>query len=574
MLSREYYSYLVKKWEDFQLTNQNTLSIFALGGINEIGKNMYVVQYADDIVIIDCGGKFPDESLLGIDLIIPDITYLEENREKIRALVVTHGHEDHIGGVPYFLKKLNVPIYATNFTLGLIELKLDEHRLMRDTKLIPVNADSKLDFGQLQVSFFKVSHSIPDCLGIVLHTPEGNVVHTGDFKFDLTPANNQYADIHKMAEIGRQGVLALISESTNAERTGLTPSERMVGSHMDEAFMKAEGKIIVSTFASNVNRVQQVVDSAIKTNRKLALLGRSMVNVVDVAIERGYLNVPEGMLIEPREVDRLAPEKVAILCTGSQGEPMAALSRLSSGNYRDVAIYPGDTVVLAASPIPGNEKDVSRIIDNLFQLGAKVIYGSGSTTGMHVSGHGYQEDLKLMLTLMQPTYFIPIHGEYRMLHHHRLLAESIGVEKNNTFIIKNGDVVDIENGAARQTRKVPSGDTYVDGISVGDVGAIVLRDRKQLSEDGMLVIVLTLSKSERKIISGPDTITRGFVFVKNSEDLIKEVNQLVRKTVNDLQEENVRQWNIIKQNIKKAVGQYLFAQTKRKPMILPIIIEI
>ncbi|WP_309856262.1 ribonuclease J [Bacillus sp. SLBN-46] len=574
MLSREYYSYLVKKWEDFQLTNQNTLSIFALGGINEIGKNMYVVQYADDIVIIDCGGKFPDESLLGIDLIIPDITYLEENREKIRALVVTHGHEDHIGGVPYFLKKLNVPIYATNFTLGLIELKLDEHRLMRDTKLIPVNADSKLDFGQLQVSFFKVSHSIPDCLGIVLHTPEGNVVHTGDFKFDLTPANNQYADIHKMAEIGRQGVLALISESTNAERTGLTPSERMVGSHMDEAFMKAEGKIIVSTFASNVNRVQQVVDSAIKTNRKLALLGRSMVNVVDVAIERGYLTVPEGMLIEPREVDQLAPEKVAILCTGSQGEPMAALSRLSSGNYRDVAIYPGDTVVLAASPIPGNEKDVSRIIDNLFQLGAKVIYGSGSTTGMHVSGHGYQEDLKLMLTLMQPTYFIPIHGEYRMLHHHRLLAESIGVEKNNTFIIKNGDVVDIENGAARQTRKVPSGDTYVDGISVGDVGAIVLRDRKQLSEDGMLVIVLTLSKSERKIISGPDTITRGFVFVKNSEDLIKEVNQLVRKTVNDLQEENVRQWNIIKQNIKKTVGQYLFAQTKRKPMILPIIIEI
>jgi ribonuclease J len=557
-----------------QLTNQNTLSIFALGGINEIGKNMYVVQYADDIVIIDCGGKFPDESLLGIDLIIPDITYLEENREKIRALVVTHGHEDHIGGVPYFLKKLNVPIYATNFTLGLIELKLEEHRLMRDTKLIPVNADSKLEFGQVHVSFFKVSHSIPDCLGIVLHTPEGNVVHTGDFKFDLTPANNQYADIHKMAEIGRQGVLALISESTNAERTGLTPSERMVGSHMDEAFMKAEGKIIVSTFASNVNRVQQVVDSAIKTNRKLALLGRSMVNVVDVAIERGYLNVPEGMLIEPREVDQLAPEKVAILCTGSQGEPMAALARLSGGNYRDVAIYPGDTVVLAASPIPGNEKDVSRIIDNLFQLGAKVIYGSGSTTGMHVSGHGYQEDLKLMLTLMQPTYFIPIHGEYRMLHHHRMLAESIGVEKNNTFIIKNGDVVDIENGAARQTRKVPSGDTYVDGISVGDVGAIVLRDRKQLSEDGMLVVVLTLSKSERKIISGPDTITRGFVFVKNSEDLIKEVNQLVRKTVNDLQEENVRQWNIIKQNIKKAVGQYLFAQTKRKPMILPIIIEI
>ncbi|CAH2716719.1 Ribonuclease J1 [Neobacillus rhizosphaerae] len=555
-------------------TTEDLLSIFALGGINEIGKNMYVVQYTDDIIIIDCGGKFPDESLLGIDLIIPDVTYLEENKEKIRALIVTHGHEDHIGGIPYLLRKLNVPIYATRFTLGLIELKLDEHRLTRDTKLIPIDSDSKLELGEMNVSFFKVSHSIPDCLGIVFHTPEGNVVHTGDFKFDLTPANNQYTDIHKMAAIGQQGVLVLISESTNAERTGLTPSERMVGSHMDEAFMKADGKIFISTFASNVNRVQQVVESCRMTNRKLALLGRSMVNVVSVAIERGYLTIPDGMLIEAKEAEQLAPEKVVILCTGSQGEPMAALSRLSSGNFRDISIYPGDTVILAASPIPGNEKDVSRIIDNLFQLGAKVIYGSGSTTGMHVSGHGYQEDLKLMLTLMKPTYFIPVHGEFRMLHHHRLLAESVGVEKGNTFIMKNGDVVDIENSIARQTRKISSGDTYVDGMGVGDVGEIVLRDRKQLSEDGMLVIVLTLSKTDRKIIQGPDTITRGFVFVKDSEDLIREINRLVKKTVNDLQTENIRQWNVIKQNIKKSVGQYLFAKTKRKPMILPIIIEI
>lgn len=555
-------------------TNENTLSIFALGGINEIGKNMYVVQYSDDIVVIDCGGKFPDESLLGIDLIIPDITYLEENQDKIRALIVTHGHEDHIGGIPYFLRKLNVPIYATRFTLGLIELKLTEHRLKGDTKLISIDSDSKLEFGEIGVSFFKVSHSIPDCLGIVFQTPEGTVVHTGDFKFDLTPANNQFADIHKMAEIGRQGVLVLISESTNAERTGLTPSERMVGGHMNEAFLKAQGKIFISTFASNVNRVQQVVDAAMMTNRKLALLGRSMVNVVSVAMERGYIHIPEGMLIEAGEVDKMSPEKVVILCTGSQGEPMAALSRLSSGNYRDVAIYPGDTVILAASPIPGNERDVSRIIDNLYQLGANVIYGSGSTTGMHVSGHGYQEDLKLMLTLMKPTYFIPIHGEYRMLHHHRLLAESIGVEEGNTFIIKNGDVVDIEHSVARQTRSIPSGDTYVDGMGVGDVGDIVLRDRKQLSEDGMLVVVITISKTDRKIISGPDTITRGFVFVKDSEYLLKEVNRLVKKTVSDLQDENIRQWNIIKQNIKKSVGQYLYAQTKRKPMILPIIIEI
>ncbi|WP_353050094.1 ribonuclease J [Bacillus sp. ISL-41] len=551
-----------------------TLSIFALGGINEIGKNMYVVQYEDDIFVIDCGGKFPDESLLGIDLIIPEMTYLEENRDKIRGLIVTHGHEDHIGGVPYFFKKLKAPVYATNFTLGLIELKLSEHKLLRGTELNKINSDSELDFGKVKVSFFKVSHSIPDCLGIVFHTPEGNVVHTGDFKFDLTPANDEQSEIHKMAKIGTEGVMALLSESTNAERTGLTPSERMVASHLEEAFMKAEGKIFVSTFASNVNRVQQVVEAAIKTDRKLALLGRSMVNVVDVAIERGYLNVPEGMLIQSNVVDQLDPHKVAILCTGSQGEPMAALSRLSSGNYRDVSVYPGDTVIMAASPIPGNEKDVSKIIDNLFKLGAKVIYGSGSTTGMHVSGHGYQEDLKLMLTLMKPKYFIPIHGEYRMLHHHLLLAESVGVEKGNTFIVKNGDIVDIENGEARQTRNVPAGDTYVDGVSVGDVGEIVLRDRKQLSEDGMLVIVLTLSKAERKIISGPDTISRGFVFVKNSEDLMKDVNNLVTKTVTELQEDNVYRWNVIKQGIKKAVGQHIFQKTRRRPMILPIIIEI
>ncbi|NRD77811.1 ribonuclease J [Bacillus sp. BRMEA1] len=550
------------------------LSIFALGGINEIGKNMYVVQYGDDIVIIDCGGKFPDESLLGIDLIIPDISYLEKNKEKIRALLVTHGHEDHIGGIPYFLRKLNIPIYGTSFTLGLIDLKLEEHRLKGDTRLIEIHADSKLELGPFQVSFFRVSHSIPDCLGIVLHTPEGVVVHTGDFKFDLTPENNQYSDIHKMAEIGRQGVLALISESTNAERSGLTPSERIVGAHMADAFMKAQGKVIVSTFASNVNRIQQVADAAFKTRRKLALLGRTMVNVVSVAMERGYLQIPDGMLIDANEIEQLPVEKVAILCTGSQGEPMAALARLSTGNYRDAAIYPGDTVILAASPIPGNEKDVSRIINNIYQLGANVIYGSGSSTGMHVSGHGYQEDLKLMLTLIKPEYFIPIHGEYRMLHHHRLLAESVGVEKENIFIIKNGDVVDFINGAARQTRKISSGDTYIDGMGIGDVGTIILRDRKQLSEDGMLVIVITINKSDRAIIAGPDTISRGFVFTRDSDELIKEVNRLTKKTVTELQEANIHQWNVIKQNIKKSIGQYLYAQTKRKPMILPIIIEI
>ncbi|MGE7691882.1 ribonuclease J [Lysinibacillus sp. NPDC097214] len=555
-------------------TKDNTLSIFALGGINEIGKNMYVVQYGNDILIIDCGAKFPDESLLGIDLIIPDITYLLENKEKIKALIVTHGHEDHIGGIPYLLKKINVPIYATRFTLGLIQLKLKEHKLLRETELIEIHSDSSLNFGQVDVSFFRTNHSIPDCLGIVMNTPEGNVVHTGDFKFDLTPVNDQFADIHKMSEIGSEGVLVLISESTNAERPGLTPSEKLVGNHIEDAFLHADRKIVISTFASNVNRIQQIVDATITTNRKLALLGRSMVNVVDVALERGYLDVPEDLLIDAREVKYLPPEEVVVLCTGSQGEPLAALSRLANGNHREVKILPDDTVILASSPIPGNEKGVSRIVDNLFQLGANVIYGSSSHTGMHVSGHGHQEDLKLMLTLMKPKFFIPIHGEFRMLHQHRLLAESVGVKRGHTFIMKNGDVIDIENSMARQTRKIPSGDTYVDGIGIGEVEGIVLRDRKQLSEDGMLVIVITLNKVDSAFISEPDTISRGFVYAKDFEELLTKVNILVKETVNELQEESKQQIHVLKREIKRAVGQYLFSQTKRKPMILPIIIEI
>ncbi|WNS73944.1 ribonuclease J [Bacillus sp. DTU_2020_1000418_1_SI_GHA_SEK_038] len=555
-------------------TGKNTLSIFALGGLNEIGKNMYAIEYANDILIIDCGNKFPDESLLGIDLIIPDISYLLENKDKIRALIVTHGHEDHIGGIPYLLKKLNVPVYSTRFTLGLIELKLREHKLLRETELIEINSNSNLKFEEISVSFFKVNHSIPDCLGIVFNTPEGNIVHTGDFKFDLTPANNEHSDIHKMAEIGRRGVLLLLSESTNAERPGSTPTEKMVGKHIEEAFIRAERKVILSTFASNISRVQQVVDAAQKTNRKIALLGRSMVNVVDVAMERGYLTVPDGMLIEPHAINEMAPEKVAILCTGSQGEPLAALSRLSTGNYRGVEIFPEDTVILAAGPIPGNERNVTRIVDNLYTLGANVIYGTGSSSGMHVSGHGYQEDLKLMLTLMKPTYFIPIHGEYRMLHHHRLLAESVGVDQGNTFIMNNGDVVDIENSIARQTRKIPAGNTYVDGEGVGDVGDIVLRDRKQLSEDGMLVIILTMNKTDGKLVSEPDTVSRGFVYNRKSEELLRNVNLLITKTVNDLQKGDKHQWNIIKKTIKKSIGEYLYTHTKRKPMILPIIIEI
>ncbi|QGQ96157.1 ribonuclease J [Paenibacillus psychroresistens] len=553
---------------------ESTLSIFSLGGINEIGKNMYVVQYSNDIIVIDCGSKFPDESLLGIDLIIPDMSYLQENKQKIRALVVTHGHEDHIGGIPYLLKKLNLPIYATRLTLGLIEVKLKEHGLLGESQRVIIDSDSNINFGMMQLSFFKTNHSIPDCLGVVFHTPEGTVVHTGDFKFDLTPVNDQYPDIHKMAEIGQKGVLVLLSESTNAERPGFTASERIVGQNIEEAFSKATRKVFISTFASNVHRVQQVVDAAIKTNRKLVLLGRSMVNVVTVAQELGYLSIPEGMLVEASEINRLPADRVAILCTGSQGEPMAALSRLSRSNYRSAEILADDTVIMASSPIPGNERNVAHIVDNLFLLGAHVIYGSGNVTGMHVSGHASQEELKLMLTLMKPKYFIPIHGEYRMLHQHRQLAVSVGVQKENVYIINNGDVVDINDSVARQTRKVHAGNILIDGLGIGDVGNIVLRDRKQLSEDGMLVIVITLSKSEGIIISGPDTISRGFVYVRDSEDLMKDVNRLVVTTINSLQEANVNRWNVLKQSIKEAVSQYLYAKTKRRPMILPIIIEV
>ncbi|NOU73480.1 RNase J family beta-CASP ribonuclease [Paenibacillus sp. LMG 31458] len=550
----------------------NQLSVFSLGGINEIGKNMYVVQYGDDIIVIDCGSKFPDETLLGIDLIVPDITYLLENSDKVRALIITHGHEDHIGGIPYIRRQLNMPIYATRLTLGLIEGKLREARLLADTKFIEIDSDSSIELGQITSTFFKTNHSIPDCLGVVFHTPEGTVVHTGDFKFDLTPVNNQYPDIHKMAEIGKNGILLLLSESTNAERPGYTPSESLVGKHIEDAFHKAKQKVFIATFASNVHRLQQVVDAAQATNRKLALLGRSMVNVVRIASELGYLTVPDGMLVEAGEVNRMVPDQIAILCTGSQGEPMAALSRLSRSNYRQVEIMRGDTVILSSSPIPGNERNVSRTVDNLFSLGAEVIYGSSSSTGMHVSGHGSQEELKLMLTLMKPKYFIPIHGEFRMLHQHRILAEGVGVDPANIYILNNGDVVDIKNEVATQSRKVYAGNTLVDGL--GDVGNIVLRDRKQLAEDGILIVVLLLSKSDGKILSGPDIISRGFVYVRESEDLMDQANILATETINRLQKENVNQWNVLKTNVKEVLGRLFYEKTGRRPVILTILTEI
>ena len=554
--------------------NNDKLMIFALGGVGEIGKNMYVVQYGNDIVVVDAGLKFPEEDMLGIDIVIPDISYLTENRDKVRGIVLTHGHEDHIGGLPYVLKHLNVPVYGTKLTLGLVENKLKEANLLGETKRILINEDSVIELGNsLTVSFFGTNHSIPDSVGVCIETPEGVVVHTGDFKFDHTPVNGQFADLQRMAEIGSKGVLALLSDSTNAEKAGFTPSERNVGIVLEDIFRKASQRVVVATFASNVHRVQQVINAAEVTGRKVAVIGRSMVNVVNIASDLGYLDIPDGMIIEPEEVGKMAADRVVILCTGSQGEPMSALTRMARSTHRKVDILPGDTVIIAATPVPGNEKYVGRTIDELFRLGAEVHY-SGANSGVHVSGHGSQEELKLMLNLMKPKYFIPIHGEFRMQRRHALLAEAVGVERENIFITDIGEVVEIQGGSARKAGKVSSGNVLIDGLGVGDVGNIVLRDRKLLSQDGILVVVVTLSKQDGKIVSGPDIISRGFVYVRESEGLLDEANRIVTSTLQKLMSENVNEWASLKTNVKDSLGRFLYEQTRRRPMILPIIMEV
>jgi len=554
--------------------NQDKLLIFALGGVGEIGKNMYVIQYNNDIVVVDSGLKFPEEDMLGIDIVIPDISYLTENRDKVRGIIITHGHEDHIGGLPYVLKSLNVPLYATKLTLGLIEGKLKEAGLLGETKRILINADSEIQLGTIRASFFRTNHSIPDSVGVSLDTPEGTVVHTGDFKFDHTPVNEQFADLQRIAEIGKRGVLALLSDSTNAERPGYTPSEAQVGDNLEDIFRKSSQRVVVATFASNVHRIQQIINAAIATKRKIAVVGRSMVNVVGIASDLGYLNIPEGMIIEPEEVNKLAADRVVILCTGSQGEPMSALTRMARSTHRKVDILPGDTVIIAATPIPGNERYVGRTVDELFRLGANVIYGNGSVSGVHVSGHGSQEELKLMLNLIKPKYFIPIHGEYRMLRQHAKLGEAIGIERENIFVIDNGDTVEFQNGNGRKGSKVQAGNVLIDGLGVGDVGNIVLRDRKLLSQDGILVVVVTLSKQDGAILSGPDIISRGFVYVRESEGLLDEANRIVTSTLTRLMNDKVNEWASLKTNVKDALGRFLYEQTRRRPMILPIIMEV
>jgi ribonuclease J len=555
--------------ELFKQQSNKNLSIFALGGVGEVGKNMYIVEYDQDLVVIDAGLKFPEEDMLGIDMVIPDISYLVNHKEKVKGILLTHGHEDHIGGLSYVLKHLDVPVYGTKLTLGIVESKLKEAGILDSASLHLITNESEVTLGSIKATFFKTSHSIPDSVGICLDTPEGRVVHTGDFKFDYTPVNNQTADLSRMTKIGEEGVLVLLSDSTNAERPGFTPSERHVGKAIHDVFYRATGRIVVATFASNVDRIQQVIDAAVIHSRKVTVTGRSMQNLVEIALRLGYLDVPDGTLIDLEDMSKWPAEQLVILTTGSQGEPMSSLTRMAQSTHRSIDIVPGDTVLIAATAIPGNEKLVSRIVDQLYRAGAEVIYGSD----IHVSGHASQEELKLMLNMMKPQYFIPVHGQYRMMHAHAKLAEQVGIDSQNIFLLDNGDTVEFSEGKAKYGSRVHAGQVLIDGLGVGDVGNIVLRDRKLLSQDGILVIVVTLSRSTGKILSGPDIISRGFVYVRESEELLDEASRLVTNILNKYMEDNITEWASLKTGMRDGLSKFLFERTRRRPMILPIIME-
>ncbi|HHW66707.1 MAG TPA: ribonuclease J [Epulopiscium sp.] len=549
---------------------RSKLKIIPLGGLGEIGKNITAFEYNENIIVVDCGLAFPEDEMLGIDLVIPDITYLKKNAEKVKGIILTHGHEDHIGALPYFLKELNVPIYGTKLTIGLVENKLKEHNLLRTVKRHCVSTGETIDLDPFKIEFIRTNHSISDAVALAIHTPVGVVIHSGDFKVDYTPIKGNAIDLQRFAVLGSKGVLALLADSTNAERKGYTMSERTVGNALEEIFAEVGNhRIMVATFASNVDRVQQIINAAYKHDRKVAVIGRSMVNVVKTASELGYLDIPENTLIDLSEIKKYNDDQIVIIMTGSQGEPMAALSRIATSDHRQLEIKPGDKIILSSSPIPGNEKTVSKVINELFRKGADVIYEDA-----HVSGHACQEELKLLHSLAKPKYFIPVHGEYRHLKHHAELAMMLGMPKENIHILSNGDVLELTKDSARVTGTVPSGQILVDGLGVGDVGNIVLRDRRHLSQDGLLVVVVTIDKASNTVISGPDIISRGFVYVRESEDLMDEARNVVKQSLNQCEQKQITEWSQIKSLIKDTLKDFLWQQTKRSPMILPIIMEV
>ena len=549
------------------------LKIIPLGGLHEIGKNITVFEYENEMIVVDCGLSFPEDDMLGVDLVIPDITYLEQNINKIKGLVITHGHEDHIGSIPYFLKKINVPIYATKLTAGLIKNKLEEHKLVNSTKLIEVNQGQTINLGKnFKVEFIRSSHSIPDSVMLGITTPSGTILHTGDFKVDFTPIDGKLMDLGRIAELGHEGILALMSDSTNSERKGFTMSEKSVGDVFDKLFLHCTKRIVVATFASNVHRVQQIVNCAIKYGRKIAVCGRSMINMITTARELGYIDCPENLFIDIDMIKNYPDEQLVIITTGSQGETMSALTRMAAGEHRKVKITPNDLIIISATPIPGNEKYVSKVIDDLMQIGAEVVYSS--LEDVHVSGHACQEEQKLIIALAKPKYFIPVHGEYRQLIAHSETAQSMGIPKENIIMMQNGKILEINEEGASFTGIVPNGRVLVDGLGVGDVGNIVLRDRQHLSQDGLIIIVLTMDSGTGEVVAGPDVISRGFVYVRESENLMEEVKSVVRHEIKKCEEKGVRDWATIKSTVRDNLKDYVFTKTKRNPMIIPIIMEV
>ncbi len=550
------------------MPKEHKLQIIPLGGLGEIGKNMTVIRYDNQILLIDAGLAFPEDDMLGIDIVIPDYSYVVDNKDLLLGILVTHGHEDHIGALPYLMKDIDAPIFSTKLTLGLVNTKLKENNI-QNVQTNAVKPGDSIKLGMFKVDFIRVSHSIPDSLGLAIHTPLGTIVHTGDFKLDHTPVTNEILDIYKFADLGDKGVLCLMSDSTNIERPGFTMSERRVGQMFDEVFRDAKGRIILASFASNVHRVQQVLTAAFNNDRKVAIVGRSMLNYATIAAELDYLDIPEGTLIDIDEALKLPGNQVCIITTGSQGEPMSVLTRMAMNDHKKMDIQPGDTVVISASPIPVNEKSVARTIDNLFKLGATVIYEPGS--GVHVSGHASQEELKLMINMVKPRCFIPVHGEYRMLIKHGQLAEQLGIVKENIFVADNGSVIEFKKSGACIAGKVTSGRILVDGLGVGDVGNIVLRDRKQLSQDGILIVVIALSKNSGEIVAGPDIVTRGFVYVRESEKMLDEAKVKIQEITERCLNNGITEWALLKSNIRDALGKHLYDKTKRRPIILPII---